>query len=140
MEDDAQLPATFSLMVRDCIKELPNDWGIWILGWNHTTQDIPLTKQFRQVLYFTGAHCYILSRAVAKLLVKHIFPIETHIEYYMTNLAFLKKFRIIRNLGFHVGQMDRVLNVSDVRKQGGCSTCSVDDSEEAMKAKVTNMP
>ena len=141
LEDDVELPTTFSMMVRDCAVDLPSKWDIWILGWNHTPSDTTHTTSspFRQVLQFTGAHCYIISRAAAKMLVEEEFPIETHIEHYMSNVAFIRGITIIRDLRLHLPQMNRVLTVSDVRKPEGCPACSIDDKDEAMAARRANI-
>jgi GR25 family glycosyltransferase involved in LPS biosynthesis len=141
LEDDVELPTTFAMMVKDCAKDLPPNWDIWILGWNHNPADTThkSKSQFRQVLHFTGAHCYILSRSAAKLLVDEAFPIETHIEHYMSNVAFIHGLKIIRDLRLHLPQMDRVLNISDVRKPDGCPACSLDDKDEAMAARRANI-
>jgi GR25 family glycosyltransferase involved in LPS biosynthesis len=141
LEDDVELPATFAMMVRDCAKDLDSDWDIWILGWNHNPTDTTHSgsKPFRQVLHFTGAHCYIITRKAAKILVDEAFPIETHIEHYMSNVAFMHSLKIIRDLRLHMPQLNRVLTVSDVRKPDGCPACVVDDKDEAMAARRANM-
>jgi len=136
-EDDAELPPTFSLMVRDCIKQSPPPWDIWLLGWNHGTRDHTATRDdtFKEVIQFTGAHCYLISRKAAKILLENALPIETHIEYYMSNTAFLNKLKIIRHSLLHIPQIDRIRNISDVRKPEGCPVCIVDDRSEATKAR-----
>jgi GR25 family glycosyltransferase involved in LPS biosynthesis len=141
LEDDVELPATFAMMVRDCAKDLSDDWDIWILGWNHNPTDTTHSgsKPFRQVLHFTGAHCYIITRKAAKILVDEAFPIETHIEHYMSNVAFMHSLKIIRDLRLHMPQLNRILTVSDVRKPDGCPACVVDDKDEAMAARRANM-
>jgi GR25 family glycosyltransferase involved in LPS biosynthesis len=141
MEDDAQLPATFAMMVNDSIKDLPSEWDLWILGWNHSPVDVNNKDKnpFRQVLHFVGAHCYILKRKTAEMFVKEMFPIETHIEHYMSNVAFVHGLKIVRDIHFHMPQMDRVLNISDVRKPEGCPACVVDDKDQANEARRMNL-
>jgi GR25 family glycosyltransferase involved in LPS biosynthesis len=131
MEDDAELPTTFCMMVRDCAKELPSDWDIWILGWNHIPIDYKDSGNgpFHNVLHFTGAHAYILTRKAAMMLIDEALPVETHVEHFMNNVAFIHKFHIVRNVNLHVPQMDRILNISDVRKPKGCLACKVDDKD-----------
>jgi GR25 family glycosyltransferase involved in LPS biosynthesis len=140
MEDDAQLPANFAMMVRDCAKDLPLKWDAWILGWSHTPVD---TKDgvspFKRILHFIGAHCYIITRKAAQTFVDEFFPIETHIEHFMNNVAFLKGLVIVRDIRLHLPQVDRVLNISDVRKPEGCPTCNIDDKQEAMEARRNNL-
>jgi glycosyl transferase, family 25 len=141
LEDDVELPATFAMMVHDCAKDLPTEWDIWILGWNHNPTDTTHdgSSPFRSVLHFTGAHCYIVTRKAAKILVDEAFPIETHIEHYMSNAAFMHGMKIIRDLRLHMPQLNRILTVSDVRKPDGCPACVVDDKEEAMAARRANL-
>jgi len=141
MEDDVELPQTFSLMVRDCAKDLPSNWDVWILGWNHNPVDTGKKEQspFRRILHFVGAHCYIMTRKAAKILVEEATPIESHIEHYMSNVAFLKGLSIVRDIRLHLPQMNRILNISDVRKPEGCPACNVDDKEQAIEARRANM-
>jgi len=140
MEDDAQLPSTFAMMVKDCAKDLPASWDVWILGWSHTPVD---TKDgvspFKRILHFIGAHCYIITRKAAQEFINEFFPIETHIEHFMNNVAFLKGLIIVRDIRLHLPQVDRVLNISDVRKPEGCPTCVIDDKQEAMEARRVNL-
>jgi glycosyl transferase family 25 len=141
MEDDVELPPTFPLMVRDCAKDLPLNWDVWILGWNHTPVDTGKKGQtaFKRILHFVGAHCYILSRKAALAFVNEALPIETHIEHYMCNVSFIKGISIIRDVRLHLPQMNRILNISDVRKPEGCPACNLDDKEEALEARRANM-
>ena len=141
MEDDVNLPSTFAFIVRDCIAELPENWDIWILGWNNDPSDMiqKRPEPFRNVVHFIGAHCYILSRKAAKILIDEAFPIETHIEHYMSNVALLHGLKIIRNLQIHTSQVDRQLNISDIRKPEGCIACTVDDREADINARRANM-
>jgi glycosyl transferase family 25 len=141
MEDDAELPPTFALMFNHTIKNLPVSWDLWILGWNHSPIDLNEKDRepFRQILHFIGAHCYLITRKAAKLFIKEMFPIETHIEHFMSNVAYMNNLRIVRNIGFHVAQIDRTKNISDVRKPEGCPTCLVDDNVQANDARRKNM-
>jgi GR25 family glycosyltransferase involved in LPS biosynthesis len=141
LEDDVNLPSTFSMMVKDCAKDLPAKWDVWILGWNHTPVDTGKKEKapFRRILHFVGAHCYIISREAAKIFVDEMFPIETHIEHYMSNVAFLRGLSIVRDIRLHLPQVDRILNISDVRKPEGCPACHLDDKEEAIEARRANM-
>jgi GR25 family glycosyltransferase involved in LPS biosynthesis len=142
LEDDAELPVAFAQMVKDCAKDLPESWDIWILGWNHSPKDKTEktgdVTPFREVLQFAGAHCYILKRAAAEALVKEALPVETHVEYFMNNTALIHGMRIVRHLDLCIKQMDRIKNKSDVRKVVGCPVCVVDDKGEAIRAREAN--
>lgn len=141
LEDDVLLPVMFSMMVRDCANDLPADWNIWIIGWNHEPYDVDenVPNPVKQILHFIGAHCYIITRETAKTLIEHAFPIETHVEHYMSNIAFLKKMKIVRDIRLHIPQIDRELSKSDVRKPEGCPACVVNDKKTAIEARRINM-
>jgi len=140
LEDDVQLPPTFSMMVRDCAKDLPKGWDVWILGWNHTPVDTGKSvNPFRRILHFVGAHCYILSKKAARIFAEEAIPIESHVEHFMNNVAFLRGLTIVRDIRLHLPQMDRILNISDVRKPEGCIACGVDDKDDAMEARRSNL-
>jgi len=142
LEDDAELPVTLSMMIYDCAKYLPEEWDIWLLGWNYNTIDRKsmIETPFKQVLQFFGAQSYILTRKAAKCLIEHAIPVENHIEYYMTNVAFISFFKIIRHQALKINQMDRVLNITDVQtNRGGCPVCIVDDKKEAAVKREENI-
>lgn len=140
LEDDVNLPATFSMMVHDTAKELPPNWDIWIVGWNFTPvfKDPKEKGHIRSVIKFLGAHCYILSRKAAKILMENATPIETHVEHYINNMAFLHKLNIVCNTRLNISQHDYEKVISDVRKVGGCVACKVDDQEDAANAIRNN--
>lgn len=140
LEDDAKLPATFSMMLKDCAINLPSKWDVWILGWTNNPIDVAEDiNPFKRILHFIGAHCYIITRKAAKIFIDNFFPIESHIEHYMNNVALINNLIILRNIRLHVPQFDRKILVSDIRKPIGCPTCNVDDKEEAMEARRKNL-
>lgn len=132
LEDDAILTDTQLRMVSDITP--PSDYGIWILGCylpNLIVQ--PLKKPWNRVYNFTAAHAYIITRAAALKLLKEPFPIETHIEYYMTGTALLKDIKIVQNDNVHIEFFRRTegprtpdSNTSQ-HKKSGCPTCSFKD-------------
>ena len=87
-------------------KRMPTKWDIWLLGhhrWAMESEPISNnSKGWRKVREFTGAHAYIINRRAAKTLLKECFPIETHIEYYMTGCAKLNNLTILRYGGFRI--------------------------------------
>jgi glycosyl transferase family 25 len=140
LEDDVDLPPTFAMMVRDSAKNLPSEWGIWTLGWWGKSRNPKLTKDipkstFKNVIHFVGAHCYIITRKAAEILVKESLPIETHIEHFMSNIAFLHKFSIVRDPMLHLTQSP---TISDIRKPKGCSTCNI-NRDDGIGKRLANM-
>jgi hypothetical protein len=57
----------------------------------------------------------------------------------MNNVAYVRGLYIIRDIRLHLPQVDRILNISDVRKPEGCVTCNIDDKEDAMEARRANL-
>ena len=57
----------------------------------------------------------------------------------MSNVAFIHGLKIVRDADFHMPQMDRVLNISDVLKPDGCPACVLDDKDQANEARRMNM-
>jgi hypothetical protein len=142
MEDDA-------ILLEPQLDEIngmtpPAGWGIWILGcYMPNLIEQPLKNGWNRVYNFTAAHAYILTRAAALKLLQQPFPIETHIEYYMTGTAFLKEFDIVRNSKINIeffrkpdGPRTPESNTSQHSKNG-CPTCNVADDYRRMYKGVT---
>lgn len=132
LEDDAILTDSQMRIINDITP--PNDCGIWILGCylpNLIVQ--PLKKPWNRVYNFTAAHAYMITRAAALKLLEEPFPIETHIEYYMTGIALLKDIKILHNDNVHIeffrradGPRTTDSNTSQ-HKKTGCQTCYIPD-------------
>jgi GR25 family glycosyltransferase involved in LPS biosynthesis len=132
LEDDAIL--TDSELRAVCAMTPPTDWGIWILGCYLPNLIVkPLENHWNQVYNFTAAHAYLLTRTAALKLLEQPFPIETHIEYYMTGTALLKDIKIVQHDSVHIeffrkqdGPRTADSNTSQ-HKKTGCPTCNVKD-------------
>lgn len=87
-------------------KQIPTKWDIWLLGhhrWAMESEPIASDRKgWRKVTSFTGAHAYVINRKAAETLVNYCFPIETHIEYYMTGIAKLYNLSIVRFAQFRI--------------------------------------
>ena len=104
LEDDVILTEAQMKQVNELLPTLPHDWGMWILGFyrpNLITQKLTM-KPWHRVYNFTAAHAYLLTRAAALKLLEEPFPVETHIEYYMTGSSILKKFNILYHPDVHI--------------------------------------
>jgi len=112
----------------------PPGWGIWILGcYLPNLIEQPLQGDWTRVYNFTAAHAYIITRQAALKLLEQPFPIETHIEYYMTGTSILYDIPIVRNKRIHMeffrnpeGPRTPESNTSQHRKNG-CPTCNIPD-------------
>jgi hypothetical protein len=85
---------------------------------------------WKSVQQFTGAHGYVLSRRAAELLVENPFPIETHIEYYISACSELKGLRIIKHSSLRLSYNDEKSSKSDsdtFLNTQSCPTCKIPD-------------
>lgn len=102
-EDDTVVDKVSMAYVDTLIPRLPaSGWDMWLLGTHRWAFDgKPLNslepKGWWKVTAFTGAHAYVLSRRGAEILLQQPFPIETHIEYYITGCAALKGLRLVKH-------------------------------------------
>jgi len=100
-EDDTVVDDKTMLLIDRLIKDLPQGWDMWLLGHHKwMLKSVPLTSDkegWQKVHQFTGAHGYVLSRRGAQILLEEPFPIETHIEYYVSSCARLKGLMIVKH-------------------------------------------
>ena len=134
-EDDVILSEVQLHTVNTILSTLPQDCGIWLLGCYLPNLIIhPIAKsKWSEVHKYTAAHAYILTRAAAKKLLEEPYPIEMHIEYYMTSAASLKHFKILHHEDVHLeffrkdeGPRTAESNTSQ-HKKSGCPSCDFPD-------------
>lgn len=98
-EDDTIVDSAVLKRIDTLIKELPPNWDMWLLGhhrWQFEAKPSSYNpRAWMDVTNFTGAHAYVLTRRGAQILSQNPFPIETHIEYYITGCAKFKNLQII---------------------------------------------
>jgi GR25 family glycosyltransferase involved in LPS biosynthesis len=139
-EDDAVITEDQVNKINELTSSLPSNWGIWILGFyapNLVTGPAS-QKPWNRVYSFTAAHAYLLRREAAIKLLQEPFPIQTHIEYYMTGSSIIKDFSIVQHPDVHIEFFRRVAkprtqdsNTSQ-HKKNGCPTCEVSDDLSQM--------
>jgi GR25 family glycosyltransferase involved in LPS biosynthesis len=98
-EDDTIIDESVITRINKLIKDLPPKWDMWLLGhhrWQFEAKPLSYNPRgWLEVKNFTGAHAYILTRHGAELLLQQPFPIETHIEYYITGCSRLNSLQLI---------------------------------------------
>jgi len=109
---------------------------MWILGCYPKTlviEHLKSEKPWNKVHSFTAAHSYLLTREAAKKLLEEPYPVETHIEYYITTVATLKGFQILQHPDIivdfyrtYIGPRTNDSNTSQHKKMG-CPTCDTPD-------------
>jgi glycine/D-amino acid oxidase-like deaminating enzyme len=113
------------------IPKLPeNDWDLWLLGTHRGGVKAkpldPLNKKsWWKVTDFTGAHAYILTRKGAQILLEQCFPIETHIEYYITACSRLKNLKIIKHWALRMRYFQELNEIEDSDTFDGKKSCPV---------------
>ena len=144
-EDDARITTDVIHKVHRVWKEIPDTWGMWVLGYYSPTMVIePLSKApWNRVINFTAAHAYILKRETAKKLLEDVLPVEMHIDHYMSVCSVMKGFNILQNSeinvpfwGLETGPRINDSNTSQ-HKRRGCTVCNVPDDNAQLYRKWT---
>jgi GR25 family glycosyltransferase involved in LPS biosynthesis len=148
MEDDAVWTHEDIEKISEEYKRIPAGWGIWVLGYYHNTLVIEHMKQsegWDKIYNFSGAHSYMITRDVAKKLLEDVYPIDTHIEFYMTGSSIIKGFLIVHNPNVYINYFRTFVgprvSTSDSNtsqhKKGGCPTCDVPDDYKQLYKHFT---
>ena len=129
-EDDTIVDQTSLDYIDSLVEKLPAEWHMWLLGTHRGSfKGKPLvpgaTKGWWSVDEFTGAHAYILSRKGAEILLEDPFPIETHIEFYITACAQMKGLILIKHWALRMGYFMEVTEEQDSDTFDGRKSCPV---------------
>jgi GR25 family glycosyltransferase involved in LPS biosynthesis len=137
MEDDAIWIPEYISKINEILPTVPNTCRMWLLGYypkSLVIEHLKSEKPWNKVHSFTAAHSYLITREAAKKLLEEPYPIETHIEYYITTIATLKNFQILHHpeilVDFYrtyIGPRTNDSNTSQ-HKRMGCPTCDVEDN------------
>lgn len=137
-EDDTIVDSLSLEYIDALIPMLPPSWDMWLLGHhNWSFSSSPITthnkKGWHRVREFTGAHAYILSRKGAQILCDTPFPIETHIEFYISACSSLKGLYIIKHEAFRMTYFSEIEEVADSNTMNStfaetCPVCVIPDN------------
>jgi glycosyl transferase family 25 len=136
-EDDTIIDQKSLEYIDTLIPKLPESgWDMWLLGMHRWSfNGTPLVKNNKKgwwsVSDFTGAHAYVLSRKGAEILLDNPFPIETHIEYYITGCSQLKGLRIIRHWALRMTYFAEQTEENDsdtFDSKKSCPVCYIPDN------------
>lgn len=110
LEDDATLAPRFSSRVREVVEKAPPGWHVivlgcsmcqpWIqrvLGGGKTLFDNGVVRELR---FFGGTHCYLVSTAGARHLVRHMSKIQFHVDMQMSRTPGLRLYGVHEDLAF----------------------------------------
>jgi glycosyl transferase family 25 len=142
-EDDAVVPDNFIKKANECIKQStilsdPKKWDMWLLGgkWDTLTQIPGETKSFR-IGQFVLFHAYVMTLHGAKRLLKHVYPIHSHIDLWVSIFAYVHDFRIVGCQDLILQQNQKVK--TDIQSEKGCDICNIpNDYKETHKLITQN--
>ncbi len=127
-EDDVALPAGCYERLKEYVARTPllqdsNKWDMWMLGPNIAESSrVPSAGDTQDIKSFVLAHAYFVSKRGAEKLLKHIYPIEFHVDGYMSYLA---KLNILKIYGPSRPLFMQAGSASDIYPGHGCAICDV---------------
>jgi GR25 family glycosyltransferase involved in LPS biosynthesis len=138
MEDDAVWTPEAIEQINKEYNNIPDKWGLWVLGYFSKTliiEHIKDSKNWDKVYNFSGAHSYMITRETAIKLLEDVYPIDTHIEFYMTGSSIIKDFLIVENKNVRIDYFRTFVgprvSTSDSNtsqhKENGCPSCDIPD-------------
>jgi GR25 family glycosyltransferase involved in LPS biosynthesis len=128
-EDDAVVPPNFIARANQCIKEStilkdPKKWDMWLLGgiWDDLTK-IPGEEVTFRIGSYVLFHAYILTKRAARILLKDVYPIHSHIDIWVSIYSYLNDVRIVGCKKLMLRQNDKVK--TDIQSDKGCKICNI---------------
>jgi hypothetical protein len=133
--EDKQWDNVRMLFARDPKLADSTTWDIWSLGRIHCLEEMGVKPADRNVVedkwqrcqQFVGLNAYFISRTGAQKLLKDVYPIQQHIDWYITYYGQTKPFKIIHNK--LVNYLQRGTG-SDIAAKDKCIICDVPTTVE----------
>jgi GR25 family glycosyltransferase involved in LPS biosynthesis len=138
MEDDARPDMDTLAAAAAAAPTLPTNHHIWLLGYykpNLVYEPAPHSP-WSTAYQFTASHAYIISREAAKKLLEQLYPIESHVDHYMSAMSVLYDLKMVTHAGVYVpfggllekkGSPRAVESNTSQHRKDGCSACHVPD-------------
>ena len=127
-EDDVALPAGSYERIKDYVAKTQllqdsNKWDVWMLGPNIAEgSPDPSDGNVIDIKAFVLAHAYFVSRRGVDKLLKNIYPIELHIDGYMSYLCRLNELSV---RGPRVNILFQSGSASDIYPGHECGICDI---------------
>ena len=132
-EDDAIVPPDFVESANKLLTTSPRlssgSCDVWMLGgaWKAEDNDIARYKRGGEPAIILGKfyliHAYIISRRAATIFLNDgIFPINAHIDHYMSMCARFNNLRVAGSPQLRLRQSGQI---SDIQLQAKCNICDV---------------
>lgn len=137
MEDDARPSA--ATLAAALSNKLPPAAHIWLLGYykpNLVYEPAAAPSPWSTAYQFTASHAYIISRHAAKKLLEQLYPIESHVDHYISAMSVLYGLKMVVHKDVYVpfggllekkGSPRAVESNTSQHRKDGCSACHVPD-------------
>lgn len=110
-------------------------WDIWSVGTIDCYEKMGVRPADKKVVedkwlrceQFVGLNAYFISRTGAQKLLSEVYPIQQHIDWYITYYAQTKPFKIIHNKLVNFRQRG---TGSDIAVKGKCDICDIPTNVE----------
>lgn len=142
-EDDAVVPDNFIERANKCIKDSvilkdPKKWDIWLLGgiWENLTS-IPDEPKAVRIGEFATSHAMVMTLHCAKRLLKDVYPINAHIDLWMSIYNYVHNLRYVGCLDLNLKQSQVVK--TDIQSEKGCDICNVQPGFSKTHKLVSNI-
>ncbi len=139
-EDDIALPAGCYAQLKKYVAETPllqdpSKWDMWHLGAN-ASEWVPAegAAPTRELKAFVLAHAYFVSRRGAAKLVQQMYPIELHVDGFMSYMAKLGLLKIYASPDYLFYQGG---SASDIYPGHDCPICDIPTNFDSHSELIT---
>lgn len=135
LASDAQWDAVRMLFSREPQLADSTTWDIWSVGRIHCFEQMGVKPADRHVVedkwlrcqQFVGLNAYFISKTGAQKLLEDVYPIQQHIDWYITYYAQTKPFTILHN---KLANFKQRLEDSDIAMKDQCVICDIPSTVE----------
>jgi GR25 family glycosyltransferase involved in LPS biosynthesis len=148
MEDDARFTMDLLQKVNEVAKTVPDTARVWLLGLykpNMVREPLANGSPWSRVFTFTASHAYVITREAAKKFLEQVFPVDMHIDHYMSTMSVLYDLPMVLHddVFFPFGGVLKAGSKTTVvesntsqHTKDGCSACHVPDHLSRFYRKV----
>ena len=125
LEDDCCFDSDFTLVwhaIVEPLRKQANSFELFVLGYNSCTTQVEKNGDF-----FEGSHCYLVNKVGCEKLLKHFYPMQLHVDYYLRTMICRKCFFARDILGL------LLTNVLVVLKPGFRMRCRVSKTLRSLR-------
>ena len=83
-EDDADVPPDMFAKLSQCMKEIPENWDLFLLGWEGSGDSTAVGKHITKMKRFLRGHAYMISQKCARTLLPTMLPMTQQVDWAMS--------------------------------------------------------